>query len=439
LPNKITDAVKAMARVIEAISVWLLFGGGRSSSLMPVPQFNPFEKLDCPIMPLSEESEVRRRSRHGSCSKTTARVSCVTHSLPIATKASRRARISFLDRWCGHPNHSAKGLTIVAHKSGPALQQAKKACASSLDVGPEQDAPVGILNGFGRTLGDGIIGLQALSVALRIHAIPPRVTLFRLPGLPIMVQAIYAVAEFARRKTLPWEFAGKDRQIDPNGSVARVIDMRDFAFDPDFQQTSMIDFFLRRLGVAPNSISTSRKRNTWLAPRVAQARPLYPPGYILVCPNSSMRLRRMPAAIHARILSEALVAGPVVTQGQVPDGLIGRATHAALYENFEELCGLVRYARLVISTDTAMVHLADAFDVPCLAFFPTHHPEWRVRDYPKCRAVMLRSALPPGIEFTREPHDDELAHAAWFPNGADLGWLAEVLTATFGRICARAA
>jgi len=48
--NKITDAIKALARVTEAISAWLLFAGGRSNSLMPVAQFNPFEKLDTPIM-----------------------------------------------------------------------------------------------------------------------------------------------------------------------------------------------------------------------------------------------------------------------------------------------------------------------------------------------------------------------------------------------------
>jgi hypothetical protein len=48
--NKITDAIKALARVTEAISAWLLFAGGRSNSLMPVAQFNPFEKLDRPIM-----------------------------------------------------------------------------------------------------------------------------------------------------------------------------------------------------------------------------------------------------------------------------------------------------------------------------------------------------------------------------------------------------
>ena len=48
--NKITDAIKALARVAEAISAWLLFAGGRSNNLMPVAQFDPFEKLDTPIM-----------------------------------------------------------------------------------------------------------------------------------------------------------------------------------------------------------------------------------------------------------------------------------------------------------------------------------------------------------------------------------------------------
>jgi hypothetical protein len=48
--NKITDAIKALARVTEAISAWFLFAGGRTNALMPVAQFNQFEKLDKPIM-----------------------------------------------------------------------------------------------------------------------------------------------------------------------------------------------------------------------------------------------------------------------------------------------------------------------------------------------------------------------------------------------------
>jgi hypothetical protein len=312
------------------------------------------------------------------------------------------------------------------------------ACAFAPDVAQAPRTSIDILNGFGRTLGDGIIGLQALSVAIRIGAIPARTTLFRLPYLPVMVQAIYSVAEFARRRTLPWEFSGRDRDFKPEGSDARVIDLRDFAFDPAFQQTSMIDYFLERLGVPARLISTGCKRNTWLAPRVTPAKPAFPSGYILVCPNSSTRLRDMPVAIHARILQESLGAGPVVTQGHLPPKFAGRAVHAELCKTLEDLCGLVRHARLIISTDTAMVHLADAFDVPCLAFFPTHRPEWRVRDYPKCLPITLRSTLPPGIEFSRGLRDEQLAHEAWFPDGDDLSWLVAVLTPTLTRFAREA-
>jgi hypothetical protein len=55
--NKITDAIKALVRVTEAISAWLLFASGRSKSLMPVAQFNPFERLDKPIMQAGGEAD----------------------------------------------------------------------------------------------------------------------------------------------------------------------------------------------------------------------------------------------------------------------------------------------------------------------------------------------------------------------------------------------
>jgi hypothetical protein len=54
--NKITDAIKALARVTEAISAWLLCASGRTNALMPVAQFNQFEKLDKPIMQASGEA-----------------------------------------------------------------------------------------------------------------------------------------------------------------------------------------------------------------------------------------------------------------------------------------------------------------------------------------------------------------------------------------------
>jgi hypothetical protein len=47
--DKITNAIKAMSRATEAVSAYILFHGGRSGSLVPVPQYAIFDKLDRPI------------------------------------------------------------------------------------------------------------------------------------------------------------------------------------------------------------------------------------------------------------------------------------------------------------------------------------------------------------------------------------------------------
>nr|WP_275945479.1 glycosyltransferase family 9 protein [Bradyrhizobium sp. BRP22] len=185
----------------------------------------------------------------------------------------------------------------------------------------------------------------------------------------------------------------------------------------------MIDFFLQRLGVAPEQVPAGWRRNSWLASRVRTIRPALPSGYILVCPKASMRLRDMPEEIHAQILRRALALGPVVTQGTVPDALRRDVIHLEPCATLADLCGVVRHARWIISTDTGMVHLADAFGVGCLAFFPTHRPEWRVRDYPRTLSCELPTRLPRGIEFARDPGDYALARSGWFPCGDDLEWL----------------
>lgn len=56
--DRIAAAIKDLCRVTEAISAWLLFAGGRSGSLMPVAQFNQFEKLDRPVMQANQLDDV---------------------------------------------------------------------------------------------------------------------------------------------------------------------------------------------------------------------------------------------------------------------------------------------------------------------------------------------------------------------------------------------
>jgi hypothetical protein len=279
-----------------------------------------------------------------------------------------------------------------------------------------------ILNGFGISLGDSVIGLQALTAAMQLGVIAAPPTLFRKPGLRRMVDKLYPLAaEFCTLAPLPETLAPRDLA----GAFARVIDMRDFAFDPGFRGVAMIDFFLSRLGLDPARVPRALKRNTWLAPRTRPVAPEFDAGYALVCPASSMSMRDMPQSAHARILRWLLERGwRVVTQGRPPEDLAERVAQAPALDSVDALCGLVANAACVISTDTAMVHLADAFAVPCLAFFTTHRPEWRVRDYPLCTAVHLPPrGLPDALEFPRGPADLAATQDAWTARGGDMAWL----------------
>ncbi len=58
--NKVTDVIRNLARVAQALSLFA-YGGGRSGAVMPTAPFDQFEKLDKPIMDAGGKDAANRR------------------------------------------------------------------------------------------------------------------------------------------------------------------------------------------------------------------------------------------------------------------------------------------------------------------------------------------------------------------------------------------
>ncbi|HSC81921.1 MAG TPA: glycosyltransferase family 9 protein [Chitinolyticbacter sp.] len=238
---------------------------------------------------------------------------------------------------------------------------------------------VHILNGMGVALGDSVIGLSVLHALKAAHP-QFQCVLYRSPHTPAYVEAPYSGLDWLTVRHLPWPLA--ELPVDEP-----VIDLADFMYRPAFDRLAMIDFFAESLGIVAPSLPATTRRNGWLQ---HQARHRPPPDgdYTLLCTRASSALRSMPHSVAEQLA--ATLAG----QGRRVLSLGGPPLAAA--EDISERCRLwpellacIAGAQQVVSTDTAIIHLAAGLDVPCLAYFMGMDPTLRVRDYPRCHAIQL--------------------------------------------------
>ncbi|SAK70611.1 Glycosyltransferase family 9 (heptosyltransferase) [Caballeronia hypogeia] len=243
---------------------------------------------------------------------------------------------------------------------------------------------VHLINAFGVTLGDSIIGLTALGALKRRH---PHIawTIYRPARAPRYVRRLYELAAplFDACADLPVALSSLPAD-EPK------IDIGNHLFWPGFATMPMIDFFLWALGVAPESVAAHQKRNRWLA-EVPLGAPTHEP-YVLFCPDASTPIRSIPAAARARIVARLADEFGIDVYG------FGALDHPR-YRDIAPLCidtsdflAWIGHARHVVTADTAALHIAAGFDVPTTAFFTTIPAHLRARDYANCAAIEF--ALP---------------------------------------------
>ena len=254
-----------------------------------------------------------------------------------------------------------------------------------------------ILNGMGVTLGDSIIGMNALAWLKTQHP-GLRIHLYRTPHAPPFVERLY---QLARHIVEPVTYLPQPLRALPED----VVDLSDFLYWPMFARQPMVDFFIRGLGIALETVPASAKANRWLS-RVSVPsvpRPWADSSYILFCDRASTPLRTVPPEHAAAMVDRIWQRYGIPVLGFHPMSHPRYHDVSRQSRNLDEFTAWVKGASAVIGTDSSAIHIAAGFEIPTLAVFVSIDPALRVRDYPFCQVLDMRSELTNGLHESDDP------------------------------------
>ena len=263
---------------------------------------------------------------------------------------------------------------------------------------------VHLINAFGVTLGDSIVGLTALYALKRLH---PHLefTIYRPARAPRYVQRLYELASpmFGEIVDLPVPFASLRDD-------ALKIDIGNHLFWPQFASMPMIDFFLWALGLNPADIPAHDKRNRWMMDLPLPHAPALE--YTLLCPTASTPVRSIPESARAKIVDRMWKEFGLTVCGY---GTVNHPHYQDISKQSRDTDAFfawIKHARYVVTSDTAALHIAAGFDVPTTAIFTTIAADLRARDYTNCVSIELDMPHLQGVHASaREGDLDALERA----------------------------
>lgn len=279
-----------------------------------------------------------------------------------------------------------------------------------------------IINGMGVTLGDSIIGMNALAWLKTQHP-SLRVHLYRTPHAPGYVERLYRLASHVVESVtyLPLPLAALPED---------VVDLSDFLHWPAFDSEPMVDFFLRGLGIPSDAVPASAKANRWLArlPVPSSRGRGSTGGYVLFCGQASTPLRSVPDGLAAAMVDRIWRRYGLPVLGFRPIAHPHYRDIATHSRSLDQYIAWVQGASVVIGTDSSAIHIAAGFDVPTLAIFVSIDPALRTRDYPNCEVLDMRTELTHGLHESNDPAVLRQVGRTWqaIVERPDLPWPAPV-------------
>jgi tetratricopeptide (TPR) repeat protein len=265
---------------------------------------------------------------------------------------------------------------------------------------PKKHIKIAVMNGFGSAMGDSVIGLTALrtfyqilseyfekvqlDVYLRFDAVERLKLVYQqhniidnISGMPVDVSTLLKYDAF----------------VDFSGIISR--------YDQWASHWAMIDFYFAKLGIDPAKVPPLQKRNLLQLNKQADQAvittlaDLRNKGKLLLFhPQTSSPTRSIPPEHYARFLKHLIEKTDYFIISVIPISFEHPRFQdiSNISKSFHELCSIVSHCDAILCADTAVYHLADAFNIPTVALFSSIEPPLRIRYYPTVIGVLLAGA-----------------------------------------------
>lgn len=262
---------------------------------------------------------------------------------------------------------------------------------------------VAILNGMGTGIGDTLAGLTALAITRKfLERKFKKVNMDALIGPQCFesVAPVYAQSPVVDTvRPLPitladlWQY---DAFFDTGSLMHRE----------DADRLPYVDFFLKQFGIDYWKIEPARKRNNiYLNKEIVDeldsdigilkndGRKL-----LLFHPTASGDLRSIPEKRIAETMEEIIANSDyrIITVVPIPFQHERVTSLTEKSKSFQHLCAIVSRMDAIVTVDTSIYHIADAFNVPALVLFTTIDPGLRVKYYPTVKGMLLAGARESG-------------------------------------------
>lgn len=274
---------------------------------------------------------------------------------------------------------------------------------------------IALLNGVGTGIGDTVMGLTALAIMHRqLKRAFERVNVDALVGPDCFesVRPVYSQSSVVRAvHPLPVTLADF-------GHYDAFFDTGSLMHRGDADRLPYVDFILKQLGIDYWKVDRAQKRNRLRLDQEATAElardldAMKDGGqkWLLFHPAASGRLRSIPEEKIAGMMETILARSDyrIVTVVPVPFRHERVIDLAEKSKSFQHLCCIVSRMDAILTVDTSIYHIADAFNIPTLVLFATIDPDLRVKYYPTVKGILLPGARESGYfgRHTLRPGED---------------------------------